>query len=59
MKKIRKFPFERIPGFVFYVIAAIVVLAGFKSGKHCFFTGCGMYIIGMILDPKSDLYDKK
>ena len=59
MKKEEKewrFPYERIPAFIAYALVAVSVIGCFTAGKHCLFTGGAMYIIGMILDPKSDLY---
>ena len=58
MKKIRRIPRERIPAFIAYALVVVCVIGGFTAGKHCLFTGGAMYIIGMILDPKSDLYRK-
>ena len=59
MKKVRRFPYERIPAFIIYVMAAVCIVGCFTAGKHCFFMGIVYYIFGMMIDPKSDLYDKK
>ena len=63
MKKIVKmmienFSVRRIPAYVAYALVVVCVIGGFTHGKHCLFTGGAMYIIGMILDPMSDLYRK-
>lgn len=60
MKKIR-FPFERIIGFLFYGIAAVYVIRGMCTGfgMSNLFVGSFYFIIGMVCDPKSDLYNQK
>lgn len=56
MQKIRRISARRIPAFIAYGLAVYAVICGFTAGKHCLFTGGAMFIIGMILDPESDLY---
>lgn len=59
MKKVSKSVVSRIPAFVFYGLVVVAVVVGLIEGnKNGLFLGAAMYIIGMILDPKSDLYRK-
>lgn len=59
MKKVSKFPVERIPAFVAYLVAAVCAVGIFIVGRHCLFTGMAWFVIGSCLDPKSDLSGSK
>lgn len=59
MKKVRRFPYERIPAFIVYGIVAVCAVGTFTVGRHCFFLGICWYVVGKVIDPNSDLHDRK
>lgn len=54
MKKVRRFQVARIPAFACYGVAAFCVAATFTKGIHCLFMAMVWYVIGMMVDPKTD-----
>lgn len=58
MKK-RRFPYERIPAFVVYGIVAFYAVRCFTHGANWLFVGALWYLFGMLIDPKSDLYERR
>lgn len=59
MKKVRKFPFERIPAFLMYALTAYQVYNTFTVGRGCLFWAVILYLVGMSLDPKSEIHEDK